>query len=376
MKLNIIKPTTLKRLYRAIMAFNLIVVLLVAAVMLQNSIIQVKADDTNYVTVNTHDIQFGTVFPGEVFSQELVVYYVATGTVDTVPYLVFQRPKTGLGDLCPYLTKVSYEGEGETEGATSSVTTLSDFSDRWQIEFAVPAILGNVAQDHEGNFITESGEYGCEIVIEVDDAVDPLMASPESTTGSSRGNSTLFATNKPGDGGIVVMGESSTPNLVISKMYTGSGPIRPGDKNITFNIIITNNGNFTTFDTVLHDTLPTGLTYSDSGQVSNYWPLGDLEPGEIKQVSYTVDADNDIQSGDYINEVSATAANHDTITAQAKIEVGEKPTVMGISQEFLEETGFETSELIWLLVLIASLHTVAYILRVKVKREYTKTQNK
>lgn len=134
------------------------------------------------VTVNVQHLDFGTVFPGEELEGNFIVTYVDEG--DGIVYMIIQERKLlpeehpeypSGGDpempgyyrnLCPFLTKASNEGEGDTEN--EAFVGPNDISDTWTIYFSVPAIFGKVAQDHTGGVVDVNGEYGCDISIDVE----------------------------------------------------------------------------------------------------------------------------------------------------------------------------------------------------------------
>ena len=133
------------------------------------------------VEVSVKHIDFGTVFPGENNSGKFIVSYADIG--NGVDYKIAQKrkplpanhPEYPSGgdplmpgyyrDLCPYLTKVSLENEGDIE--EKSFVGPNDLNDTWTVLFSVPAIMGNVAQDHKGGVVTVKGDYGCDISIDV-----------------------------------------------------------------------------------------------------------------------------------------------------------------------------------------------------------------
>ncbi len=133
------------------------------------------------VEVSVKHIDFGAVFPGEDHSGKFIVSYADIGI--GVDYKIIQKRKPlppnhpeypNGGDplmpgyyrnLCPYLTKISLDNEGDTE--EQSFVGPSDLTDTWNILFSVPAIMGNVAQDHKGGVVTIKGDYGCDISIDV-----------------------------------------------------------------------------------------------------------------------------------------------------------------------------------------------------------------
>jgi len=151
-------------------------------VTLQMNITKVSAQIVP-VTVSTKNLAFGTVFPGEEIQGNFIVTYVEEGP--GIAYKLIQKPKPlpsehpeypDGGDpqnpgyyrnLCPFLTKISNEEEGDTEGQAFVGPALIDPSDTWIIYFKVPAIFGHVAQDHTGGVVSENGEYGCDIGIDL-----------------------------------------------------------------------------------------------------------------------------------------------------------------------------------------------------------------
>jgi len=128
----------------------------------QSFIISVEAN-AGVISVSTYGVDYGIVFPGEQLEKEFIVYLATTTEVE---YIITQTPKPGsYSDLCPFLEKISEEGEGDT--ATSSTVSPADPSDTWKIIFKVPAILGFVAQDHIFGIVSNGGDYGCDIGVEI-----------------------------------------------------------------------------------------------------------------------------------------------------------------------------------------------------------------
>lgn len=136
------------------------------------------------VLVQEEHLDFGTVFPGENLQGKFTVYYVENYEENGVIYRIIQKRKPlpenhpeypDGGDpempgyyrnLCPFLTKATDEGEGDTEN--EAFVGPGDASDTWIIYFQVPAIVGNVSQDHIGGVVTSNGEYGCDVSIDID----------------------------------------------------------------------------------------------------------------------------------------------------------------------------------------------------------------
>lgn len=125
------------------------------------------------VVVNVEHLDFGTVFPGETLEGNFIVTYATT--TGGVYYRIIQKPKPlpeghpeypgYYKDLCPFLEKVSVETEGDTEDR--AYVGEDDTSDTWIIYFKVPAIFGHVAQEHIGGVVSSSGEYGCDVSIDI-----------------------------------------------------------------------------------------------------------------------------------------------------------------------------------------------------------------
>ncbi|MDD5626615.1 MAG: hypothetical protein PHW01_01170 [Patescibacteria group bacterium] len=133
------------------------------------------------IAVSMNHIDFGLVFPGESLEKNFIVY-LANGQTEKVNYSLIQRrkplpPESKIEedpnmpgfyrDLCPFLTKTTKEGEGDLEIA-ASVTPTTDLTDKWLIDLAVPALEGYVAQEHGDKIVKIAGDYGCDIVIDIE----------------------------------------------------------------------------------------------------------------------------------------------------------------------------------------------------------------
>lgn len=123
------------------------------------------------IIVHEDNLSFGQVFPGEELQGKFTVHYVQEYQEQGVHYRIIQKLKPlpdGSGyykDLCPFLSKVSLESEGDLE--SEAYVGINDPSDEWTVYFKVPAIMGNVSQDNSGGVVTTSGEYGCDISIDI-----------------------------------------------------------------------------------------------------------------------------------------------------------------------------------------------------------------
>jgi len=185
--MNQLLKNTFIKYKKLLITLGVVVILASALIILNTNITNVSAQIIP-VTVSISHLSFGTVFPGEELQGNFIVTYVEDGG-DGIAYKIIQKPKPcpegnpdcGPGgyyrDLCPYLEKVSFEGEGDATSSAFVGPISSDPSDNWTIYFKVPAIFGHVGQDHTGGIVTESGEYGCDIAIDIDieDICDPTQ---------------------------------------------------------------------------------------------------------------------------------------------------------------------------------------------------------
>ncbi len=156
-------------------------------------IVNVKAQVLPII-VNVAHLGFGNTFPGENLNQNFTVSLVEGYTGDPVNYNIIQKIKPlpnavvppeyqgSISDycqanptdydrcyrnLCPFLTKTS-DNPQDTE-ANSTLTALNNVIDNWTVNLKVPAIYGFIAQDNTYGFVDQSGDYGCDISINLED---------------------------------------------------------------------------------------------------------------------------------------------------------------------------------------------------------------
>ncbi len=111
-----------------------------------------------------------------------------------------------------------------------------------------------------------------------------------------------------------VMGEAGAPNLTVGKIVAG----RDGTSgDIIYKIFLANNGNLAAYNVYIVDTLPAGLTFSGTAADTKTWDLGDIAPGEIKDLVYTVTPQAGLPDGDYTNTATVRASNHSAVSASA-----------------------------------------------------------
>ena len=149
------------------------------------------------VTVTPCKIEFGNVFPEEqltkTFSVSLATDCQDKNNSQTINYRIVQKikPKHGATpppgfhgtvsdycqtpegkddqtrcylNLCPFLTKV---GDSNSDTEANASLGGSDKTDKWTINFLVPDIFGSVGQENKGGVVSEEGDYGCDIAIEI-----------------------------------------------------------------------------------------------------------------------------------------------------------------------------------------------------------------
>jgi uncharacterized repeat protein (TIGR01451 family) len=116
---------------------------------------------------------------------------------------------------------------------------------------------------------------------------------------------------------------AGTPRLALTK--TGPATVELGSP-FSYGITVTNNGTADANDVVIVDNLPSGL----SGSSATSFPIGTLAVGQSRTVSVPVTASD---SGEYVNNATATASNAATVTAVAA------PTKIVTSRIKVEKTG-------------------------------------
>ena len=158
----------------------------------QEQILKAKANVSSIIIYLDH-LDFGRVFPGEQLQKTFTVHYSGSGNGD---YNIVEKYKPLPGatvpegysgnisdycqdnfndfdrcykTLCPFIEEFSEENEGDT--VLKASVSSNDLEDLWIVAFNndfVPAIIGNVSQDHKGDIISESGIYGCDLSFNVD----------------------------------------------------------------------------------------------------------------------------------------------------------------------------------------------------------------
>ena len=135
------------------------------------------------------------------------------------------------------------------------------------------------------------------------------------------------------------------PNLTITKSVKEAFVNPSGTLNYT--LVVTNTGDSPALNTILTDTLPSGLTFID-GKTTTTWNLGDIVPTEKVTKTYVVYVGADTLPGRYVNTASVKADDVASVTAQATTEV-KQVAVLGAEDTILPTTGSSMMTFIYLL---------------------------
>ncbi len=110
-------------------------------------------------------------------------------------------------------------------------------------------------------------------------------------------------------------------DLAIDKSITSSGPYQPGGQ-VTFAIVVTNEGSLDAADVEVTDNPASGLTFasSDAGSntnvtenADNLWTIASLPSGASETINVTYDIDTDFQGSTLVNRVQITADDGDDV---------------------------------------------------------------
>jgi uncharacterized repeat protein (TIGR01451 family) len=256
----------------------------------QSDVLKVQAS-VQVLVVSRTAIAFSTVFPGEDLSE---TYSVALDTSSNLATYVttLQSPSSvgpgdplhGLKDLCPLLDIKSIDNPSEGDTLTSaSLSRPHDILDKWQVRLKVPAIKGEVSQDHDGGIIVMGGDFGCKIIITTNKVKQPEITLNKTGTADNHGKI----------------------SYKISYNITGSGMLT--------NVVIT-------------DPLPAGTTFVSAdhgGTLASTivtWHLGSLTAPTSGNVNLVVSTFS--QACTFENNAKITADNLDKpVTASSHVEL-------------------------------------------------------
>ena len=167
--------TIAKKTYRLGGLTFLTVIMVAIGSFWQTNVLKVEAS-VQVLLVNKTAIPFGTIFPGEDLAE---TYTVALDTsINVATYTTTLSPISGLKDLCPLLEikNIDTPAEPGDDFTESDLNRPADTIDKWQVRIKVPAIQGQVSQDHDGKIIVRGGDFGCKILI-----VTKIPRKPEVT---------------------------------------------------------------------------------------------------------------------------------------------------------------------------------------------------
>lgn len=163
-----------------------------------------------------------------------------------------------------------------------------------------------------------------------------------------------------------VLSDTSAPVLKITKTVSVTFA-NPGNT-VTYTVVVENTGDAVAVNVQLQDLLPAGFTFLD-GQTTRTFGLGDLNPGEKRQIEYDVLVNKTITAGTYENLAVTWADNHPNVTTKAPLEI-RVPKVLG---EALPVTGNRVIEYGLMAVAVLTVLFVAWTLWVT-RREETGEQ--
>ncbi len=157
--------------------------ILATVISLQGIMVNVLANIENLRFTISH-LDFGLRFPGEETDKYFTVEFVDSGNPDN--YSISTHPKPLLEedkehcrnnpadyekcyrDLCDHLTISSMDSDTPLDILTDAWVGEDDRIDTWQVHLRTPAIAGMVAQEHGYGVVDSSGDFGCDIAIEIE----------------------------------------------------------------------------------------------------------------------------------------------------------------------------------------------------------------
>jgi len=151
---------------------------------------------------------------------------------------------------------------------------------------------------------------------------------------------------------------TTTPELKIRKTVS-SNQVHPGDE-ITYVVVLTNEGSGKALNVEVSDDLPPGFVYERGDAPEDLLFLEELFPQEQRRMEYKVSIDGSVQPGSYFNQVIVDSDNHETISTSTEVKVALKKEVKGDKQ--LAPAGFSPREFLLLLIglIIAAAGTLTF----------------
>ena len=137
----------------------------------------------------------------------------------------------------------------------------------------------------------------------------------------------------------IVLGEEGAPELVLSSEFT-SNYANPGSDNVGYRITVVNNGEISSYETILSSTMPTDFSFSNIDSNVHTWDLGEILPGETKVINSSVDISEDAEIMTHIATAKVYSANHGEVDDTAELEIR--------AIAVLADTGFDGAEFLFL----------------------------
>ncbi len=267
--------------------------------------------DTATVTVNIVDCNYdlaieksitssGPYQPGGQVTFAIVV--TNEGALDAADVQVTDNPASGL----TFASSDAGSNANVTENAANIWTIASLASG------ASETI--NVTYDIDANFQGTTLLNQVQITADDGDDVDSDPDQDYSTDDKNDGND-----DDDEDEVSVPIGQ--VYDLAIDKSITSSGPYQPGGQ-VTFAIVVTNEGSLDAADVQVTDNPASGLTFasSDAGSntnvtenADNLWTIASLPSGASETINVTYDIDANFQGTTLLNQVQITADDGDDV---------------------------------------------------------------
>ncbi len=155
-------------------------------------------------------------------------------------------------------------------------------------------------------------------------------AGTYTNTASAQGNNTskVSATSNVEVRVPQILGATTAPNLTITKTVKPT-TANPG-QTITYTVTIKNTGDGDAKNVVLTDTLPSGLTFLDTGKSTQTWDIGTLAANHDRVINYLVKVGSTVKAGTYKNLAVVTASDLSPQQATATLTV-KVPQVLGLA---------------------------------------------
>ena len=232
------------------------------------------------------------------------------------------------------------------------LTWRTNYNSTRQVVYGNTSNPGGIAPTYGYDFSTEEDLNVSRSHSVIIDGLDVDTYYFKAISGSAKGEELAL---DMGTCQIVVKGEEGAPVLEITK-EADKDFANPGDE-IEFTITVENTGNLTAYAVVLKDMLPEELEFVEFIGDEKSWDLGDLEPGDSKEIKVKTIVSDSASAGVYVNNTEVSAVNYSIVKASDDYEVQEIAV--------LAETGFDINELFTILLSLLALMASSLFLRRK-----------